>query len=276
MLATLLLDSRGLLTHLAGPDHGRDRHGDALPARQARRGAHDRRHLPVLPALQLRLLPAVRRRLHGPALPRHDAAVPRVPCRARAQALPRPHDRARGGLDHDDGDRHDHAPADRLRERDRHVDALPLARASSSRRSPPPTGSGAAGAGSGRSCWPPAAPCCWPSGRHRACGCPAATLLLGARGARSAGACSPRSRRPCSGSTTPALRASTAPATTPPSTCSCTPAPDYPLETLAPTAVARRRAGAWRDAADAQPAAGALAPARGAATGPQTQPALSG
>ena len=35
---------------LAGADHGRGRHGAALPARPARRGADDRRHLPLLRA----------------------------------------------------------------------------------------------------------------------------------------------------------------------------------------------------------------------------------
>ena len=66
VLSTLLFDSRGLLDALPRADHGRDRHGDALQARQARRGAHDRRHLPLLPGVQLWLLPALRRRLMGP------------------------------------------------------------------------------------------------------------------------------------------------------------------------------------------------------------------
>ena len=43
---------------LAGADHGGGRDGDALPARSPRGGAHDRRDLPLLPDLQLRLLPA--------------------------------------------------------------------------------------------------------------------------------------------------------------------------------------------------------------------------
>ena len=42
--------------------------------------------------------------------------------------FPGPDDRACGGLDHDDRDRHDHPPADRLRERGGHVDALPVQR----------------------------------------------------------------------------------------------------------------------------------------------------
>ena len=44
---------------------------------QARRGADDRGRLPLLPDLQLGLLPALRRRRPGAALPDHDAAVPR-------------------------------------------------------------------------------------------------------------------------------------------------------------------------------------------------------
>ena len=39
--------------------------------------------------------------------------------------FPGPDDRAGGGLDHDDGDRHDHPPARRLRERDGRLGALP-------------------------------------------------------------------------------------------------------------------------------------------------------
>ncbi len=99
---------------LAGADHGGDRHGAALPPRAPRGGADDRRRLPLLRGLQLRLLPAVRGRLHGPALPDDDAAVPGGPAGYRFQAIPRPDDRAGGRLDHDDGDRDDHPPAGRL------------------------------------------------------------------------------------------------------------------------------------------------------------------
>src|SRR5664279_79063 len=95
-------------------DHGRDRHGPALPPRKTRRGTDDRRHLPLLRRLQLRLLPALRRRLHGPALPDDDAAVPRRAAGHRLQALPGADDRAGGGLDRHDGDRRDHPSARRL------------------------------------------------------------------------------------------------------------------------------------------------------------------
>ncbi len=46
VMATLLLDSRGLLTISPVLAMGGDRHVAALPARQARRGAHDRRRVP--------------------------------------------------------------------------------------------------------------------------------------------------------------------------------------------------------------------------------------
>ncbi len=111
VLATLLFDSRGLLTISPVLTDGRDRHGAALPPRQARRGAHDHGRVPLLRALQLGLLPAFRRRLHGPALHDHDAALPRLPARPRAEALSRAYDRAGCDLDRDDGDRHDHPPA---------------------------------------------------------------------------------------------------------------------------------------------------------------------
>ena len=78
-------------------DHGGDRHSAPVPPRQAGRGADDRGHLRLLPGLQLGLLPALRRRLHGPALPGHDAAVPRFPDRARPAAASRaPRSRWRG------------------------------------------------------------------------------------------------------------------------------------------------------------------------------------
>ena len=111
VLATLLLDSRGLLTISPDPDPRRAGHGAAVQARQARGGADDRRHLPLLCRLQLGLLPALRRRLHGSAVPDDDAAVPGVPGGDRAQALAGPDGRAGGGVDLDDGDRDDHAPA---------------------------------------------------------------------------------------------------------------------------------------------------------------------
>ena len=63
VLATLLLDSRGLLDDLPRADPRGTGHGAAVQARQARRGADDHRHLRVLPRLQLRLLPAVRGRV---------------------------------------------------------------------------------------------------------------------------------------------------------------------------------------------------------------------
>ena len=79
VLATLLFDSRGLLTLSPVLLMGAIGTVLLLQTREARRGADDRRHLPLLRGLQLRLLPALRRRLHGPALPDHDAAVPGRP-----------------------------------------------------------------------------------------------------------------------------------------------------------------------------------------------------
>ena len=152
-----------------------------------------------------------------------------------AQALPRTDDRARGGLDHDDGDRHHHAPVDRLRERGRHVDALPLqgllpADDRLRLRARSQLGRDLAVLPGRRR-----------GGRARRVGdaAPAAfgrDARLGSFGARRWG-CSQRSHRPRSESTTRAWRASTAPATTPPSTCRCTPAPDTRWTTLAALAV---------------------------------------
>ena len=62
VLVTLLLDSRGLLTLSPVLAMGARRHRAALPARPPRRGADDRRRVRLLSDLQLRLLPAVRRR----------------------------------------------------------------------------------------------------------------------------------------------------------------------------------------------------------------------
>lgn len=91
----------------------------------------------------------------------------------------------------------------------------------SSRRSRLPSASGAAGAGSGRSCWLSGAPSCWPARRRLACAWAPASSPP-ARWPCSAGACSRRSPRPCWGSTTAALRASSSPATRRPSTCTAT------------------------------------------------------
>ena len=66
---------------LPGADPWRAGHGAAVQAWQPGRGADDHGHLHLLSRLQLGLLPAVRRRLHGPAVPRYDAAVPGVPGR---------------------------------------------------------------------------------------------------------------------------------------------------------------------------------------------------
>ena len=224
VLSTLLLDSRGLLT--ISPVLIMGAIGTVLLYRRGKRAEA----LTIggicvcFLRLQLRLLPALRRRLHGPALPRHDAAVPRLPDRARAQALPRPDDRARGDLDHDDGDRHDHAPAGRLRERDRHLDALPLQRllpADDRLRLRPR-------ARLGRHLAVPARRRrrrSWRrSGRRRGCDCPpprcagGVLALLGWAlfAALAPTAAGDRPRRPA--------RASTKPATTPPSTWRCTPA----------------------------------------------------
>src|SRR5581483_5966033 len=68
---------------------GRARHRAALPPRPPRRGARDHRRLRLLRDLQLRLLPAVRRRRARAALHDHAAAVPGLPARARAAALAR-------------------------------------------------------------------------------------------------------------------------------------------------------------------------------------------
>ena len=97
VLATLLFDSRGLLT--ISPVLMMGALGTVLLYRRGRRAEAltIAGICALLPGLQLRLLPALRRRLHGAALPDHDAAVPGVPARARAQALPRPDDRARRG-----------------------------------------------------------------------------------------------------------------------------------------------------------------------------------
>ena len=77
VLATLLFDSRGLLT--ISPVLIMGAIGTVLLYRRGRRAealtiGGD---LPLLRRLQLRLLPALRRRLHGAALPDDDAAVPR-------------------------------------------------------------------------------------------------------------------------------------------------------------------------------------------------------
>ena len=95
VLATLLFDSRGLLT--LSPVLMMGALGTVLLYRRGRRAEalDDRGHLPLLRGLQLRLLPALRRRLHGPALSDDDAAVPGDAAGARVQALPRSHDRAR-------------------------------------------------------------------------------------------------------------------------------------------------------------------------------------
>ena len=84
VLATLLLDSRGLLT--ISPVLIMGALGTVLLYRRGKRAEAltIARHLRLLPGLQLRLLPALRRRLHGPALPDHDAAVPGVPDRPGA------------------------------------------------------------------------------------------------------------------------------------------------------------------------------------------------
>ncbi len=114
VLATLLLDSRGLLT--ISPVLVLGALGTILLYRRGNRaealtitgicicyvGYNSGYYLPV------------RRRLHGPALPDHDAAFPGVPGSARAQALARPDGRAGGGLDRDHRDRDDHPSARRL------------------------------------------------------------------------------------------------------------------------------------------------------------------
>ena len=182
VLSTLLLDSRGLLT--ISPVLIMGAIGTVLLYRRGRRaealtiggiclcylGYNSGYYLPFGGGFM------------GPRFLDHDAAVPGLPDRARAQALPRPDDRARGGLDHDDRDRHDHPSAGRLRERDGRVDALPLQGllpADDRLRLRPRA---RLGRRSGRSCWPPAAASCSrPRGRRRACGC---------RTRRSARACS--------------------------------------------------------------------------------------
>jgi hypothetical protein len=90
VLATLLFDSRGLLT--ISPVLIMGAVGTVLLYRRGRRAEalDDRRHLPLLRGLQLRLLPALRRRLHGPALPRHDAAVPGGAARLAFKRFPGP------------------------------------------------------------------------------------------------------------------------------------------------------------------------------------------
>ena len=78
------------LDDLARAGDGGRRHLAALQARPPRRGAHDHRRVRLLPGLQLRLLPAVRRRLHGTALFDDDDPVPGAADRDRAEALPGP------------------------------------------------------------------------------------------------------------------------------------------------------------------------------------------
>ena len=115
VLATLLFDSRGLLT--ISPVLIMGAIGTVLLYRRGKRAealtiGGD---LPLLRRLQLGLLPAVRRRLHGPALPDDDAAVPaRARWRSRCKRWPGPTIALAARLDHDDGDRDDHPPAGRL------------------------------------------------------------------------------------------------------------------------------------------------------------------
>ena len=207
VLATLLFDSRGLLT--ISPVLVMGAVGTALLYRRGRRaealtitgiclcylGYNSGYYLPfgggfMGPRFLTTMLPF---------LARAD--------RAGAQAPARPDARAGGGLDHGDGDRHDHPSARRLRERDGHLDALagPGLLPADDRLAP--SAWDAAGARSGPSCWPPAGALLL-----AARATPRLRLgggELGAAWRRSRpGHCSPRSRPRCWGSTTWGCRAS--------------------------------------------------------------------
>ena len=90
MLATLLLDSRGLLTISPVLAMGASAPGCFYKRGRRAEAPHDHRRLRLLPGLQLRLLPALRRRLHGAALSDDDDPVPGAADRYRFEALSRP------------------------------------------------------------------------------------------------------------------------------------------------------------------------------------------
>ena len=183
------------------------RRGAALPARPPRGGAHDRGRVPLLRRIQLRLLPALRRRLHGPALPDHHAALPGR-SRWRSPSSAAGTDVALAGVS---------VAATVIAtithplvgyETETVVWGGICAKASSSRRWPAPTVPVAAG-------WDLAFFLLAAAGGLLLAASKAtprmrlspSTLGWGVAGARSPGHCSPRSRRPCSGSM-PASRAS--------------------------------------------------------------------
>ena len=219
VLSTLLFDSRGLLTLSPVLIDGRDRHGAALPARQARRGAHDRRHLPLLSSATTRATTcpsaaaswarasstrccrsspsrsrSTLKRFPGPTIALAAISITTIVIATITHPLVGYENETvvwvRYLLERP-------LPADdrlRLRPRPRlGRDLAVLARRRRRRSLAGRMGDAA------------------PAPRHR-------RRWAGACSRSSAGRCSRRSRRPCSGSTTPACRASTKPATTPPST----------------------------------------------------------